>query len=178
MAYNNRNYNYNNNNNYNNRNHGGRNNNGYRYNNGYDDNRNNYRPQYNENNRDDEYFFDATQFKRNDIKIKDLKGRTYIISGNFAEMYSLELAKDAERIQAAQKAAQENGESLESNIEIINIMKEWTLGFLKYDTTGEPVTMEDITRGFDVRTMLYLLREVTAFVGKQMGQDNGGMKVI
>lgn len=137
MAYNNRNYNNNNrfNGGYNNRN-----NNNYQ-NRNYN---NNYRQ--NEDRPADNYAFDATKYKKPDIKIRDMNGKVYTISGNFPKMFVIELARNINEIR---KITDGDYTQLDKFPELFDLLKKWVLSFLNLNVDGITYSMSEIMTGFN-----------------------------
>lgn len=139
MAYN---KNFNNNNRYN----GGYNNRNNNYHNkNYNNNYNyNYRPQ---NDRPaDDFAFDATKYKKPDIKIRDMRGKVYTISGNFPKMFAVELVRNIEEIN---KVTNGDYTQLDKYPELIHLMKDWILSFLNLNVDGVSYTISDVNAGFN-----------------------------
>lgn len=141
-----------------NRYNGGRNKKQYNnYNNGY-----NNRPQ----NRPAEFNgFDATQYKKPDIEIKDLNGTVYKINGNFTSAFSAELLKNSKKIEEIRKG----GNNIENFPEIYKLLREWCLSLLNQNTDGVTYSMDVVTRGFDD---IYVLYNLLAYITKIVGERN------
>ena len=138
MAYNNYNNrgnngykkNYNNNNRYN----------GNGYNNGFN---NGYRPQ---NDRPVNNGFDARQYKKPDIPITDLNGKTYMISGNFSTAFAANMIKYLEE---AKQFENINVNEPEKYAGAFEILKKWCLELINLNIDGIEYTMNDVNAGFN-----------------------------
>lgn len=136
-------------NNYNNKNNGYRNNNGYRPNyngNGYRNNNynNGFRPQ--NDNRPVNNGFDARQWKKPDIPVTDLNGKTYMISGNFSTAFAANMIKYLEE---AKQFENININEPEKYAGAFEILKKWCLELINLNTDGIKYTMDDVDAGFN-----------------------------
>lgn len=150
MAYK-KNFNKNYNRNRNNYNGGHKKNNNYRYNDNKDfENRPQTRPTSNG--------FDATQYKKPDITIKDLNGKVYTINGNFTTTFTETLVKANKRVEEIQA-----NEDLEYRYpELLKLLKEWCLILINQNIDGEKYTMEDVECGFND---IYVLQALISYIG-------------
>lgn len=145
-------------------------NNNYKYNGGHKKN-NNYR--YNDNrnfnNRTQERpafnGFDATQYKKPDIEIKDLNGKVYKISGNFSTAFSAELLKTSKRADEIRKGSN----TLEQFPEMFDLLRDWCLTLLNQNVDGVHYTMEDVNRGFND---IYVLYNLVGYIAKVVSASN------
>ena len=148
------------NNNYNgNRNSGYKNNNRNFYqnrNNGYNNRPQNNRPAFNG--------FDATQYKKPDIEIKDLNGRIYRISGNFSTAFSAEILKTINKIEEIHKGSND----LDKFPEMFALLKDWCLSLINLNTEGVTYTMDDVNAGFND---IYVLYNLVAYIAKVLSAD-------
>lgn len=144
------------------------------YNKNYNRNRNNrYNSgQYRNNKKNDFYYmndrpqkqkptsngFDATQYKKPDITIKDLNGKTYTINGNFTTTFTETLVKANKRVEEIQA-----NEDLEYRYpELLKLLKEWCLILINQNIDSEKYTMEDVERGFND---IYVLQALISYIG-------------
>lgn len=102
--------------------------------------------------------FDATQYKKPDITIKDLNGKTYTINGNFTTTFTETLVKANKRVEEIQA-----NEDLEYRYpELLKLLKEWCLILINQNIDGEKYTMEDVERGFND---IYVLQALISYIG-------------
>ena len=133
-------------------------NNRNRYNGGYKKNyrNNNKNYYYMQENRPQEKpafnGFDATQYKKPDIEIKDLNGKVYRISGNFSTAFSAELLKTTKRVDEIRKGSSQ----IEQFPQIFDLLRDWCLSLINLNTDGEKYTMDDVKHGFDDIYVLYI----------------------
>jgi len=134
-------------------------NNNYKYyeNRNYEDNRPQERPVFNG--------FDATQYKKPDIEIKDLNGKVYTISGNFSTAFSAELIKTSKRIEKIRAGK----DTLEQFPEMFDLLREWCLSLINLNVDGVEYTMEDVNRGFND---IYVLYNLVGYIAKVVGASN------
>ena len=125
------------------------------FNKNYNRNRNNYYG--GQNNRNNNYMnrpqeqkptfegFDATQYIKPEINIKDMNGKVYTISGNFSTIFTEELVKAAKKVEEILK----NDDVGLRYSESLAYLKNWCLLLLNQNVNGEKYTMEDVERGFN-----------------------------
>lgn len=114
--------------------------------------------------------FDARGSKRPDIKIADMNGKIYTISGNFPSLLGAELTKDMEIIE---KLRNLSSDDIASYPEIVDTLKNWTLKFINLNTYGDEYTMKDVNVGFgDLRVLIGLFEFIGAEVNKYNEENN------
>lgn len=140
----------------------------------YNRNRNNYYGgQYNRNNnymnrpQEKPTFtgFDATQFKKPDITIKDLNGVVYTINGNFSTAFAAEIAKTSKKVDEIRKGS----DVLEQFPDLFDLLRGWCLSLLNLNTEGKTYSMEDVRRGFDD---IYVLFNLLTYITKLYNASN------
>ena len=109
--------------------------------------------------------FDASQFKKPDITIKDLNGKVYTISGNFSTAFSAELIKTSERVDEIRNGSND----LEKFPQIFDLLRDWCLSLINHNVDGETYTMDDVKRGFDD---IYVLYNLVGYIGKVISASN------
>ena len=151
----NKNYNRNRNNNY----YGGYRNNYYNENNEY--NRPQEKPTFNG--------FDATQYIKPEINIKDMNGKVYTISGNFSTIFTEELVKAAKKVEEILK----NDDVELRYSESLAYLKNWCLLLLNQNVNGEKYKMEDVECGFnDVVILRKLFIYISEYIKKNVNDEN------
>lgn len=153
-------------NNYNNRN---RYNGGHKkkYNYNYSNNYNN-RPQNSRPANDGFNGFDATQYKKPNIEIKDLNGKVYTISGNFSTAFSAEIVQYQKQIETIQKVKND----VEKFPEIFNLLKEWCLKLLNLNIEGVECTMDDVNSGFND---IHVLKNLMVYIANIVKAERANM---
>lgn len=146
-----------------------RNNGGYKYNNRRNNNykNNNYNPQKPAYTEFDG--FDATQFKKPDINIKDLRGVVYTISGNFSTAFSANILKTTEQINKIRN----NSNNIEKFPEIFDLLKEWCLDLINLNVDGKTYSMDDVNAGFND---IYVLYNLISYISKVVSASNKEIK--
>ena len=109
--------------------------------------------------------FDATQFKKPDISIKDLNGTVYVINGNFSTAFAAEIAKTSKEVDKIRKGS----DVLEQFPELFDLLRGWCLSLLNLNTEGKTYTMEDVKRGFDD---IYVLFNLLTYITKLYNVSN------
>lgn len=123
------------------------------YNGGYNRNNNNNIRVYKNNFNAADEGFNARNYKKKDIEITDLNGKVYIISGNFASTFAVEMVGYIDKIE------QFKSDKLNYTAapELINILKEWCLKLLNHNIDGKEYDMSAVNAGFnDVDVLLGL----------------------
>ncbi len=140
-------------------------NNGYRNNNNRNNNRNNRN--FNGNNRpayNNEDVLSLRKFKQKNIKIEDMNGKPYIINGNFATEFIMNMIRVKDRITAIQADL----DKPEGITEMFDILKRWCLDFINMNVDGIVYTMSDVNAGFnDFDALSYLFNFIVKTVNKQ-----------
>lgn len=109
--------------------------------------------------------FDATQFKKPDISIKDLNGTVYVINGNFSTAFAAEIAKTSKEVDKIRKGS----DVLQQFPELFDLLRGWCLSLLNLNTEGKTYTMEDVKRGFDD---IYVLFNLLTYITKLYNVSN------
>ena len=105
--------------------------------------------------------FDARKYKKQDIEITDLNGKTYIISGNFASTFSVEMVKYIEQVE---KYKEEKAD-IKDMPEMVDMLKEWCLNLLNHNIDGKVYDMTVINAGFnDVDVLFNLFNYITNLI--------------
>lgn len=105
--------------------------------------------------------FDATQYIKSNINIKDMNGKIYIVKGNFPTSFTEELVRVSKQITEIQKNADKEFIYIES----LKILKNWCLLLLNQNIDGETYTLEDVERGFnDVN----ILKKLMIYIGQYL----------
>ena len=107
--------------------------------------------------------FDATQYKKPDILIKDLNGKVYKISGNFSSAFTAEIMQMKKRIEEIKKS-----DPIEKFPEIFDILKTWCLKLINLNVDGEKYNTEDVDRGFND---VYVLYNLVAYIAEIMAKE-------
>lgn len=115
--------------------------------------------------------FDATQYKRPDITIKDLNGVIYTINGNFSTAFTAELVKTSKEVDKIRKGS----DVLEQFPELFDLLRGWCLSLLNLNTEGKTYTMQDVRRGFDD---MYVLFNLLTYVTKICNASNQELQKI
>lgn len=109
--------------------------------------------------------FDATQYKRPDITIKDLNGVIYTINGNFSSAFAAEIAKTSKKVDEIRKGS----DVLEQFPDLFDLLRGWCLSLLNLNTEGKTYTMVDVKRGFDD---IYVLFNLLTYITKLYNAAN------
>lgn len=107
--------------------------------------------------------FDATQYKKPDILIKDLNGKVYKISGNFSSAFTAEIMQMQKQIEEIKKS-----DPIEKFPEIFDILKTWCLKLINLNVDGEKYNTEDVDRGFND---VYVLYNLVAYIAEIMAKE-------
>lgn len=109
--------------------------------------------------------FDATQYKKPDITIKDLNGTVYTISGNFSTAFAAEIARTSKEVDKIRKGS----DVLEQFPRLFDLLRGWCLSLLNLNTEGKTYTLEDVNRGFDD---IYVLFNLLTYITKLYNVSN------
>lgn len=113
--------------------------------------------------------FDATQYIKPEINIKDMNGKVYTISGNFSTIFTEELVKAAKKVEEILK----NDDVELRYSESLAYLKNWCLLLLNQNVNGEKYTMEDVERGFnDVVILRKLFIYISEYIKKNVNDEN------
>lgn len=94
---------------------------------------------------------DLSGFKKEDIEVVSLNGKSYIVPGNFSSEFSLKVHSTLKQLEEAEKN--------EDVATCYEILKKWIYEFINIG--DNKVTMEDVAREFgDYRLMKKLLETV------------------
>lgn len=107
--------------------------------------------------------FDATQYKKPDILIKDLHGKVYKISGNFSSAFTAEIMQMQKRIEEIKKS-----DPIEKFPEIFDILKTWCLKLINLNVDGEKYNTDDVDKGFND---VYVLYNLVAYIAEIMAKE-------
>lgn len=140
----------------------------YRKNNNYNNNRKDNRfndNRINDNRMNQPVFkgFDATQYKKPDILIKDLNGKVYKISGNFSSAFTAEIMQMQKRIKEITES-----DPIEKFPEIFDILKTWCLKLINLNVDGEKYNTDDVDKGFND---VYVLYNLVAYISDIMSRE-------
>lgn len=121
-------------------------NNGGQYNNTYKNNGNHYRNDSRDNFRPQErtFAFDAMQYKKPDIDIRDMNGKIYTINGNFSTEFAAKIMHTFESLEKVK----DQTNWIKDYPEIYNALKEWALELINRNIDGVEYTMKDVELGF------------------------------
>lgn len=117
--------------------------------------------------------FDATQYKKPDIEIKDLNGKVYKISGNFSSEFSAKLLAKIDEINGIKGMAKD----VKNFPEIFSISKDFCVDIINCNIDGITYTWDDIKTGFNDVNVLYNLmgyisRIITAENAQRLNNAN------
>ena len=113
--------------------------------------------------------FDATQYIKPEINIKDMNGKVYTISGNFSTIFTEELVKAAKKVEEILK----NDDVELRYSESLAYLKNWCLLLLNQNVNGEKYKMEDVERGFnDVVILRKLFIYISEYIKKNVNDEN------
>jgi len=107
--------------------------------------------------------FDATQYKKPDILIKDLNGKVYKISGNFSSAFTADILQTQKQIEDIKQ-----NDPIERFPEIFDILKTWCLKLINLNVDGEKYNTEDVDRGFND---VYVLYNLVAYIAEIMAKE-------
>ena len=116
---------------------------------------------------------DVRRFRRKDIKIVDLNGKSYTINGNFSHEFAIETGKYKTRIDALVDK-RKKGATVEDVAELFAVYKDFCLMLINHNVEGVVYTMDDVNKGFnDLDALAYILNNIfkivqddTAEIGK------------
>ena len=113
--------------------------------------------------------FDATQYIKPEINIKDMNGKVYTISGNFSTIFTEELVKAAKKVEEILK----NDDVELRYSESLAYLKNWCLLLLNQNVNGEKYKMEDVECGFnDVVILRKLFIYISEYIKKNVNDEN------
>ena len=103
--------------------------------------------------------FDATQYIKPEINIKDMNGKVYTISGNFSTIFTEELVKAAKKVEEILK----NDDVGLRYSESLAYLKNWCLLLLNQNVNGEKYKMEDVECGFNDVVIIVIAASLLSF---------------
>jgi len=112
--------------------------------------------------------FDASAYKKENIIIKDLNGREFVINGNFTGAYAIELSRYIDKITEFEKV----GASVEKMPEMFDLLKEMTLTLINMNVEGVVYDMKDVEQGFnDINVLFNLMNYIVGIINASGGID-------
>ena len=114
---------------------------------------------------EDAYTFDATQYKKKNITIKDMNGNEFILSGNLSGQFAMDLMQNYETIRDFDKFK----DDISQYPKIWQVMKEMVLSLLNQNVEGKTYTMEVVNAGFND---IDVLQGVIDFAMRIINQNN------
>lgn len=112
--------------------------------------------------------FDASAYKKENIIIKDLNGREFVINGNFTGAYAIELSRYIDKITEFEKV----GASVEKMPEMFDLLKQMTLTLINMNVEGVVYDMKDVEQGFnDINVLFNLMNYIVGIINASGGID-------
>ena len=112
--------------------------------------------------------FDASAYKKENIIIKDLNGREFVINGNFTGAYAIELSRYIDKITEFEKV----GASVEKMPEMFDLLKQMTLTLINMNVEGAVYDMKDVEQGFnDINVLFNLMNYIVGIINASGGID-------
>ena len=110
-----------------------------------------------------------------------MNGKSYIISGNFPDMFSIEMYRDIDTIKQFTNEDEKLRNDLSSSelVKLFDLLKKWVVNFLNLNTSGTVYTMEEVMPGFnDVYCLADLFKKIVGILNMSAAEAKAKAQMI